>query len=389
MTNSNKPSGYFKYVLACDCETTGLFYDCDNKAYNAQTGEHYQSIAWGFIVADAQTLEPVETLYLEIKWDGEALWDENAEEVHGLSKQYLKQNGITPLQASEQIEVLTKKYWKHYEPICLLGHNVYSFDSWFLNHLMESNGKKLRISGRSIDTFSLGKIALGAFNSSQLFEQLGLGNRGVHNALEDTEMALASAKQIKAMCQKTDDAVTHVITENVNPERVQEYEQWAKGGSSVVRQFAGFVSVDVIRPRDDKNIEYVIILKFDNDKNLSEFLNSKIYSDWLKKSHGLILSKNTQNKPQGLEVWFDLSKGRSRTVLQPAFYKLVIVATLAVYPLVLLSTNLLGPVTKDFPPMFSLLISVIAISTLMTYPVMPFLTRVLSFWLYPVDKSAG
>jgi antibiotic biosynthesis monooxygenase (ABM) superfamily enzyme len=56
-----------------------------------------------------------------------------------------------------------------------------------------------------------------------------------------------------------------------------------------------------------------------------------------------------------------------------------------VYPLILLSNLLLSPLLKELPALLGLLISVIFISALLTYPVMPYLTKMLTFWLYPTS----
>ncbi len=56
---------------------------------------------------------------------------------------------------------------------------------------------------------------------------------------------------------------------------------------------------------------------------------------------------------------------------------------LAVYPLILITNIIIGPLLEDLPQLLGLFISVVAISALLTYPVMPLLTRLLGFWLYP------
>ena len=61
---------------------------------------------------------------------------------------------------------------------------------------------------------------------------------------------------------------------------------------------------------------------------------------------------------------------------------MVIVSTLVVYPLILIINALLGPLLNRLPFFLGLLISMIILSGLMTYPVMPWVTRALGFWLY-------
>ena len=94
VTNKEKKDrGHFQFLLAIDAETSGLFpYELDVSTKNKD--EYYQAVSWGIIVADAETLLPIEKLYVEIKWDGKSLWNDRAEKIHGLSKEYLEEHGM-------------------------------------------------------------------------------------------------------------------------------------------------------------------------------------------------------------------------------------------------------------------------------------------------------
>ena len=65
---------------------------------------------------------------------------------------------------------------------------------------------------------------------------------------------------------------------------------------------------------------------------------------------------------------------------------MAILTVLAIYPLILLSTFLLTPLLSGLPMLLSALISVTIIALLMTYYVMPWITRLFGFWLYPPAK---
>lgn len=177
--------------------------------------------------------------------------------------------------------------------------------------------------------------------------------------------------------------ITWVISEVVEPSRIPEYEAWTKGINQAARQFEGFLGVDIIRPRDHAYPEYVVIVKFNNYVNLRTWITSVTYRKWMEQSHKFIAERSHQQLPNGIELWFSLPKGTRQKLSQPAYYKKVILGILAVYPLILLSDLLLGSFLKELPPLLGLLISVTFVSALLTYPAMPWLTRILSFWLYP------
>ncbi|PZU97252.1 MAG: antibiotic biosynthesis monooxygenase [Leptolyngbya sp.] len=180
--------------------------------------------------------------------------------------------------------------------------------------------------------------------------------------------------------------VTLVISEVVEPSKVTAYEAWTKGINHDARQFEGFLGVEVIRPRDHDHPEYVVIVKFESYDRLRSWLISPIYRDWMDQSYGLIAARSQQHLPNGLELWFTLPQARSGghdPLPPPPYYKQVVLGVLAVYPLILLANALLGPLLGGLPPLLGLFISVIFVSALLTYPVMPWLSKSLEFWLYP------
>jgi DNA polymerase III epsilon subunit-like protein len=205
MTKDNNPRGYFEKILAVDCETTGLFLDDgrnNDPSRNALTGEYYQAIAWGIVVADFATLQPIEKLYLEIQYDPNARWDTGAEKIHGLSKQHLAENGLTEAEAVEEIASLIIKYWGTDTQVHLLGHNVATFDLFFLRQLLRKFDIQISFGSRHLDTNSISWCTFGTFNSDDFFAAIGLEERGKHNALEDALMSLEAARRVRTLFQK-------------------------------------------------------------------------------------------------------------------------------------------------------------------------------------------
>jgi exonuclease I len=194
-TVKGKPKGYIEKILAMDCETTGLSFNGDDPS------KGYQSISWGFIVADAHKLKPIEELYVEIQWDGVSKWSKGAERVHALTKTHLKKHGVTEQEAVEQIGSLILRHWGPKNCIHTLGHNVVSFDLCFLKRLFRNQGIELKFGNRHYDTNSIGWVALETFTSEQFFEAVGLKYSKIHNALTDTRYALEGARRVRLMFQ--------------------------------------------------------------------------------------------------------------------------------------------------------------------------------------------
>ena len=180
----------------------------------------------------------------------------------------------------------------------------------------------------------------------------------------------------------TPDPVTLVISELVRPQRIGDYEGWAHGLHQVLRTVPGFRGIDVIRPSDHSHPEYVTILKFDSYDTLRAWQTSETYRGWLAKLADLIVGTSDYQHGAGLELWFTRPQGLPG-LASPPFYKQVIVGIIGVYPLILLFDHLLRPLTRDLPRALGILVVVVPVTIVLTYPVLPLLTKLLNRWLYP------
>ena len=191
-----KNKTHFDKLVAFDCETSGLNFD----TLDPSTG--YRMISAGLIVATSD-FEPTEELYVEFKWTDNEIsqWSDYAAKIHGLSKAYLNEHGVTDVEAAEKIGGLLYEHFGMETPITLLGTNVGTFDYPFLRNFLTSMSIPFKFSHRFLDTFSLGYGTVKAYTSDELFDILGFKKRGDHNALEDARMSLKSFKLLHSLWQ--------------------------------------------------------------------------------------------------------------------------------------------------------------------------------------------
>ena len=135
------------------------------------------------------------------------------------------------------------------------------------------------------------------------------------------------------------------------------------------------------------NLEYIIIVRFDDSGRLNAWSSSSTFKNIFEKAKPFLVSSQSQQQSHGIEQWFELPQHQTLQTKKPAFYKLVVAGVLAVYPLVLLWNLLLNPFMEGFHYLLSVLFSVIFISVLLTYPVMPLISKMLAPWLYPKPKK--
>jgi uncharacterized protein len=175
--------------------------------------------------------------------------------------------------------------------------------------------------------------------------------------------------------------VTAVISHLVKPGQEQAYEQWLHDISGVAQQFPGHAGVNFVRPADASYPEYAIILKFDCYQHLKAWIDSPVRERWIGKVAPLVQSEQKIQVLTGLETWFTLP---GKLVQQPPKrYKMVILSALAVFAVAQALGLVVAPILTGLNPLLrSFLLTVFTICIL-TYIVMPRVTRLFYRWLYP------
>ncbi len=179
-----------------------------------------------------------------------------------------------------------------------------------------------------------------------------------------------------------DPPVTGVASRQVEPGREEEFEDWVSGILDAVKGFPGYLGSDVLRPKSAEEGEYRILYRFDRTSNLEHWEASDERRRWLDKAEPLVQEQKV-GRLTGLETWFTLPAKAGQPA--PPRYKMAVVTWLAVFPTVLIIFTLFGPLLNLLPTVLRTLLFTLTMVTLMTYLIMPRMTRLFSFWLYPDD----
>ena len=181
--------------------------------------------------------------------------------------------------------------------------------------------------------------------------------------------------------QGEDPPVTAVASRQVKPGREQEFEEWVSGILTAANEFPGYLGSEILRPSDPEDREYKIVFRFDHESNLRTWEASEERHSWLRKSRPLLREKEKVQVLSGLETWFTLPAKADEP--PPPRYKMAVVTWLAVFPVVSVIFYLFGPWLNVLPTLVRTLVFTLVMVTLMTYVIMPRMTRLFSFWLYP------
>ncbi len=175
--------------------------------------------------------------------------------------------------------------------------------------------------------------------------------------------------------------VTTMVTRRVVPGREDEYAEGLREVARVARGFQGHQGVTVLGPHGDAPSEFTAIFTFDSAVNLERWMTSDERRRWLDHARELTVDDEDVESLTGLEPWFTLP---NRVVNRPPpRWKMAMLTALGVYPLLLILSALLNPIVGDWPLALRLGASLVIGIPLMTWFIMPGLSRLFFAWLYP------
>ena len=144
------------------------------------------------------------------------------------------------------------------------------------------------------------------------------------------------------------------------------------------------MGVHIMRPAPGSGSrEYGIVRKFNSRDALSAFRTSPEYMAWNQTALDLIEGDGRVEELTGLESWFTLPGA----IMHPLpKWKMAVVTLLGVFPTSLLLEKTVGRGMLDWPPPLRSLVFAVLMVTILTWVVMPVLTRVLHSWFNPEEK---
>ena len=184
--------------------------------------------------------------------------------------------------------------------------------------------------------------------------------------------------------------VTVIVKRIAKKDKIKEFEEWLSGISKEVSKQEGSMGIDIIRPTGDNKskLEYVVIFRFNNYDNLAKWEKSPIRNEWLQKGRKLIEADPDVQKLTGLEFWFTpYFKDESSPMIPlqpPPRYKMVIVTIPVISILLMTLVPQIHILTEmlSIPFPVRLVIALTITVLLMTYVIMPLLTKLLKSWLF-------
>lgn len=179
--------------------------------------------------------------------------------------------------------------------------------------------------------------------------------------------------------ERRPEPVTTVLTWRVRPGHEEEFEEWTHGISRCARRFPGNEGVAWLRPEDGGH-RFHAVLRFSDPDRLGAWLRSDERAAWHERIEGVATEESSERQSTtGMETWFSLPGTSAQS---PPRWKMVLTTFLGAYPFTLLIQWLVTPRTAAWALPLRAAIFPVVLLPVLTYLVMPLLSRVLRLWLY-------
>jgi antibiotic biosynthesis monooxygenase (ABM) superfamily enzyme len=180
-------------------------------------------------------------------------------------------------------------------------------------------------------------------------------------------------------------AVTVAITRRADPSRTKEMVAWVQAGATLAEDFPGFLGTGWVRP-DERSDEWHMLYRFAGAEALHNWEESPQRQWWLSSAEGFVEHTRTERRT-GIEGWFDPPQEREVQIAggpvaqPPPRWKQAVTIWLGFFPLSLLAAVTLGRLTVGLDVVLRTLITTLCLTPIMTYLVLPQVTKALQPWL--------
>ncbi|HEX5805026.1 MAG TPA: antibiotic biosynthesis monooxygenase [Macromonas sp.] len=178
------------------------------------------------------------------------------------------------------------------------------------------------------------------------------------------------------------ESVTTVIRHHVRAESVAAYEQWLQRIVPIAERFPGHRGVNVIRPTPGSTL-YTVTVRFDSVQHAEDWFESTARKTLIDDVQALLARDEQRETVTGLEFWFSPEPGPKAAKR----YKQFLLTLSVIYPLTLVLPIPIHWLAQQLPWLLGnfyleRLTVAACVVGLMTYVVMPRVTRLASHWLY-------
>ena len=181
-----------------------------------------------------------------------------------------------------------------------------------------------------------------------------------------------------------DNPVVLAVTDYVPLAAQVRYEALVDDLHQLFKAEHGFLSVDTVRYNQSHQMEYTVLSRWVDEAAAKKWRDNPRIKTVLRQIEDITGGAADMVVSSGFGLWFDHPQGGTSVRTEPnlpPFWKRVVLSVIGVYPMLILLLELIGPHIGSLPRLLQDFILVVVLSALLTWPVMPWLSRLLKPWL--------
>jgi uncharacterized protein len=178
------------------------------------------------------------------------------------------------------------------------------------------------------------------------------------------------------------DGITVVVAREVAPGRQGEFRRWVDDLLAAARDFRGYLGSGLLEPVPGGSVWHVVY-RFDTPAHLAQWEVSTVRRDLLARADEFVQTVAVR-RLDGMDAWF---AAPGRAPAPPPRWKTFLMTATVILVLQFVLSTLLRPLVGDWPLFFRTAVVIIPLVALMTWVVMPRLSRWLSGWLYRTTRA--
>ena len=172
------------------------------------------------------------------------------------------------------------------------------------------------------------------------------------------------------------------ITRRVRPGCEAEFQQALREFLQTSFAHGGVLGASMLTPPPGSDTrEYGILRTFANEQEREAFYESPLFKAWDARARTLTEGEAVYRPLHGLEAWFRSPHN------PPPLWKMAGATFLGVFPVAMVLNLTLGPVIRSWPFIISNALFNACVVALLTWVVMPIITRLLHGWLNPQPQN--
>jgi antibiotic biosynthesis monooxygenase (ABM) superfamily enzyme len=180
----------------------------------------------------------------------------------------------------------------------------------------------------------------------------------------------------------TDEPISTVTLRTVRAGQEADFEAALRDFFQLTKDVPGQLGVHVVRPGPGSGSrDYGILRTFCSEEARRLFFESDLFLEWEARAADFLKGERRHQTLTGLETWF--TQAGSRVLIPPPRWKMALVSTLGGCLAATLVGLTVGPRLASAGALTRTFLLSLLIAILMTWVMMPLLSRLLRRWLLP------